>query len=39
MLLCGVKELAALRSVPRVYTGELREWLDTFGIHPEGVPA
>lgn len=31
MVLTGARDLAALRSVPRVYTGELRQWLSSKG--------
>ncbi len=34
MLFCGCKDVAALQQAPRVYTGELRHWLE--GLRPEG---
>ena len=32
LLLTGSKDLAALRAAPRVYTGELRQWLSQLGL-------
>ena len=31
MLLTGSKNIAALKKAPKVYTGELKNWLDTYG--------
>jgi len=37
MLLCGADDLEALRKVPRVYSGELRNWLEAYGWkHEDG---